>query len=184
MTILLASPKRFIARRDEAAALARGETVEIRRLVTTEWLHGFDAKKPFNPTSGRDDFVTFSEPYTSLFGEPVWFYSWGNVRWLRNPWPIGSRWWVAEAFQPIFADGFEHATVNYETGHGYSVRYMANESAVEFVDWDDNITDRRTPSVKMPRWASRTSAEVMAVRIERGEQWEWVITMRGSRHEG
>lgn len=30
----------------------------------------------------------------------------------------------------------------------------------------------------MPRWASRLVLEVVAVRVERGEQWEWVIDVR------
>lgn len=61
--------------------------------VTEEWNHGFKATPSFpysrrtfrRHLDGRDDFVTFSEPYSREFGEPVWFYSWGNSRWLRCP---------------------------------------------------------------------------------------------------
>lgn len=67
--------------------------VTIKIPVTEEWNHMFKAsehfpyvKRPFMRSSvGRDDFATLSEPYTRICGEPVWFYSWGNARWLRCP---------------------------------------------------------------------------------------------------
>lgn len=53
--------------------------------VTEEWTAMFGDRLPFRRRSGRDDFVTLSEPYSEECGEPVWFYSWGNARWLRCP---------------------------------------------------------------------------------------------------
>lgn len=61
--------------------------------VTEEWNHMFRpsehvvyARRPFErKTESKDDFVTYSEPYSDECGEPVWFYSWGNARWLRCP---------------------------------------------------------------------------------------------------
>lgn len=66
--------------------------MEIVIPVTEEWNHLFRPseffpydRRPFRRVSGRDDFVTISEPYSEMMGEPVWFYSWGNARWLRCP---------------------------------------------------------------------------------------------------
>lgn len=42
-------------------------------------------RRPLQREAGRDDFVILSEPYSEECGEPVWFYSWGNARWLRCP---------------------------------------------------------------------------------------------------
>lgn len=56
--------------------------------VTEEWNHMLQpsyTRRPFQRWAGRDDFVTYSEPYSEECGEPVWFYSWGNTRWLRCP---------------------------------------------------------------------------------------------------
>lgn len=60
--------------------------------VTEEWNHMYQGteyspyvKRPFQRCSGKGDFVAYSEPYSEMCGEPVWFYSWGNARWLRCP---------------------------------------------------------------------------------------------------
>jgi hypothetical protein len=81
----------------------------------------------------------------------------------------GDRLWVRETFQPLFADGFEHGDerIDWGTGAGYAVRYMATDSRVEWVDGDDAVTDRCKPSIHMPRWASRILLEVTEVRVER-----------------
>jgi hypothetical protein len=83
--------------------------------IDEEWDHLFRPSE-FYPYTQRefrqaeddhDDFVTFSEPYSLACSEPVWFYSWGNARWLRPPHPDarpekidGMWWWV----MPLRAD--------------------------------------------------------------------------------
>jgi hypothetical protein len=53
--------------------------------INEAWTFGFAARQPLVLEKGREDFVTFSEPYTKRHGQPVWFYGWGNVMWLRCP---------------------------------------------------------------------------------------------------
>jgi hypothetical protein len=79
---------------------------------------------------------------------------------------VGSRWWVAEAFyyQPA------------EYAHEMS-------STVPLIPETLTYGGPMSPAI-MPQWMSRTDAVVLAVRLERGEVWEWAITMRGERHEG
>ena len=67
-------------------------TISIMIPVSEEWNHMFRpsesfpyVRRAFQRRAGRDDFVAYSEPYSRECGEPVWFYSWGNVRWLRCP---------------------------------------------------------------------------------------------------
>lgn len=79
----------------------------------------------------------------------------------------GDRLWVRETFQPLFADGFDHYTSDWETGKGYAVRYVATDGRAEWIDGDDNISDRCKPAIHMPRWASRITLEITDVRVER-----------------
>lgn len=127
-------------------AILNGRKMQTRRVVKHEWGYMFEvgSKKPLRRLSGRDDFVTRSQPYENLVGEPVWFYSWGNARWLRCPYgDVGDQLWVREAGAfdcrnaPIYrADG--------EQG-----------------GW------KWAPSIHMPRWASRITLEITGVRVER-----------------
>jgi len=60
-------------------------SIKINIPITDEWSHMFRVTRPFRRRYGNDDFVIYSEPYAKECGEPVWFYSWGNTRWLRCP---------------------------------------------------------------------------------------------------
>lgn len=69
-----------------------GATEEILIPVTEEWNHMYQpsayfpyGRRPLQRETGEADRVTYSEPYSEECGEPVWFYSWGNARWLRCP---------------------------------------------------------------------------------------------------
>ena len=80
----------------------------------------------------------------------------------------GDRLWVRESFQALFADGIEDQyQTNYKTGKGYKVYYMATDARQEYVDADDDLQDKITPSIFMPRWASRITLEITKVRCER-----------------
>lgn len=80
---------------------------------------------------------------------------------------LGDRLWVRETFQPLFADGVSYSEADWETGHGYKIGYVATDGRQEWIDPDDEWTDRCTPAIHMPRWASRITLEVTGVRIER-----------------
>lgn len=79
----------------------------------------------------------------------------------------GDKVWVREAFQPLFAEGVQDQwETNWKTGKGYAISYPATDGIHEFVDADDNLSDACKPSIHMPRWASRITLDVTAVRVE------------------
>lgn len=80
---------------------------------------------------------------------------------------VGDQLWGRETFQPTFSDDTERQETDYETGKGFAVTYPATDGIVEWIDGDDKITSRCTPSIFMPRWASRIQLEVISIRVER-----------------
>jgi hypothetical protein len=139
-------------------AILAGTKTQTRRVVAHEWTHGFGRRRKFVRSSWANnaDVVTFSEPYTQLYGEPVWFYSWGNSTWLRCPYGVpGDRLWVRETW----------AYERDETGcpDDTGILYRATDPG-----WDDEETGLRwRPSIFMPRAASRILLEITDVRVER-----------------
>ena len=81
----------------------------------------------------------------------------------------GDRLWVRESFQPLLADGVKWPDADYETGEGYAINYVATGGVKEFYDCrnDEAFCSRVTPSIFMPRWASRITLEITEVRVER-----------------
>jgi len=79
----------------------------------------------------------------------------------------GDRLYVRETFQPIYAEGSNPNSANYKTGEGYAISYPATDGRIEFVDADDEVSDRCKPAIHMPRWASRILLEITSTRVER-----------------
>jgi hypothetical protein len=151
-------------------AILAGTKTQTRRVVTHEWTHGFEKKRKFvRASDAKDDFVAFSEPYTSIGGEPVWFYSWGNCRWLRCPHGMpGQKLWVRETW------AYERDGTGCPDDTG--ILYRATDPG-----WDDEETGLRwRPSIFMPRSASRILLEITDVRVERLQE----ISEADARSEG
>jgi hypothetical protein len=81
----------------------------------------------------------------------------------------GNRLWVRESFQPLLSEDVKWSDADYETGEGYAISYPATDGVKEFYDYskDESISDRITPSIFMPRWASRIMLEITDVRVQR-----------------
>lgn len=80
----------------------------------------------------------------------------------------GDRLWVRESFQPLLADGFE-GRPNYKNGEGFQIGYCATDGIQEYYDQstDSAFCSKITPSIFMPRWASRLTLEITEVRVQR-----------------
>lgn len=100
----------------------------------------------------------------------VWFEDeYGD--WFKGPCPFGEpgdRLWVRETFTDVSTGDMR------AQGHR-PVWYRADGSS----DADDSLC-RWTPSIHMPRWASRISLEVTGVRVERLQE----ISEADARSEG
>lgn len=80
----------------------------------------------------------------------------------------GERLWVRESFQPILKSGIDEGDCDYKTGRNFACHYPATDPIIEFFDTNkDKISSAVTPSIHMPRWASRITLEITNVRVER-----------------
>jgi hypothetical protein len=82
---------------------------------------------------------------------------------------LGDRLWVRETaiIAPAHFAGSENADLNNCTdsdGNGRIVQYIASNDNTEFAS-DYGL--KKTPSIFMPRWASRITLEITGVRVER-----------------
>jgi len=90
---------------------------------------------------------------------------------LWNPCKLckpGDRLWVRETWQgPLFYDEIpeDWNSDKYKTPE--YCYYKASGDNCDFMDADDNFVERWSPSIHMPRWASRILIEVTNVRLER-----------------
>lgn len=80
----------------------------------------------------------------------------------------GDRLWVKETWQgPLFYDEIPEDWNSDKYKNPEYCYYRASGHDCDFVDSDDNYVERWSPSIHMPRWASRILLENSNVRIER-----------------
>lgn len=97
----------------------------------------------------------------------------GISEYFRRPYNVGDRLWVRETWNGPLLDEDEteadpdwiyHSEKYENVAHCY---YKADGvAAPEYVDLDDNLRQGWRPSIHMPRWASRLTLEVKAIRAE------------------
>lgn len=105
-----------------------------------------------------------SDP-TAADGREPWEFEISGVRHPHGA--PGDRLWVRETWQPFWAPGRETAPASLATPDGWRIGYVATDGVREYHDPDDGLVARCKSPLHMPRWASRLTLEVVAVRVER-----------------
>ncbi len=160
-------PKRLIVTADEARALHDGGTVEVWRpmkpqpymiLTRKEW--------ESRALSGVD---SYARPIGAEILEDLI---------EQSPFPTGSRWWVAEAVAIVPATAYRYSEGVIQRVNPIDRHY----SAIYKAGWGRSGKQPWQSSTQMPRWASRTNAEVITCRVElKDGVWHWVSEMKGEK---
>ena len=81
----------------------------------------------------------------------------GISEYFRRPYNVGDRLWVRETYRPIFGQASELISVDYKADPPEKWERLGDVVGAP-VKWH--------PSIHMPRWASRLTLEVKAIRAE------------------
>lgn len=131
-------------------AILDGRKTQTRRIVKL---------KPGQQVDERDDGSSW--PWTDYDGADMW-------DWLPCPYgQPGDRLWVRESFMPAPLD----TPPSQPTPTSWSIAYAAGGQEEKTAPPGYNPMlynyERWSPSIHMPRWASRITLEITAVRVER-----------------
>lgn len=87
---------------------------------------------------------------------------------VRAPYDVGDTLWVRECFAVMDPKRTDDADLLHEVVRpdGSTAHLFYRATAPHF-EWDDEAESKWTPSIHMPRWASRLSLRVTDVRVER-----------------
>lgn len=136
-------------------ALLAGSKTQTRRALKVLPPPGTFQVSTYNHPDPRPHFFAWQElPHEAAMIADDWAF----------PCPYGQpgdQLWVREAWSHD-AESLEHCRASYEDAMGpgsYGPYYRATESAPDTLRWK--------PSIHMPRWASRITLEITAVRVER-----------------
>lgn len=148
---------------DMVRAILSGRKTQTRRIVKPQpkpetrgwWCTCFSTDKKrvgeWEPRNGRKSIIG-----TEQTGERV-----------RCPYgDIGDRLWVRETWTPDHADFYPHHAVVYRADKGFDYE-RDDDGQVYSPESRRSFPYRWRPSIHMPRWASRITLEITAVRVER-----------------
>jgi len=137
-------------------AILNGRKTQTRRALNWK-------RQPYTEMAERDDGSLWPWAEDGERGGDIWFSCpFGEV---------GDRLWVREAYQgPLFnfdqMETYLEDTSKFERPEFCEYRADGGKTP-EYYDADDNLRYGWKPSIHMPRWASRITLEITAVRVER-----------------
>jgi hypothetical protein len=141
-------------------AILAGTKTETRRVLKPQppdgallvGLYGPRLKAVFNPVGNREGFDAADDISIPLKYLP------GDLLWVREAWGHDAP--DLETLRAVLEDALPG-------GRHYGPYYMADG------DWATNHTLKKRPSIHMPRWASRVTLRVKAVKVERLQAISW-----------
>ncbi|EBX1153299.1 hypothetical protein ADQ19_09625 [Salmonella enterica subsp. enterica serovar Minnesota] len=147
-------------------AILDGRKTQTRRIMAIQPEHSeLGLRRVIDSKNGRDNgkyFWSQSDARGLKMRSKVFGCPYGEV---------GDRIWVRETYQgPLF--DYEHMESYLEDSSKFEkpefcVYRADGNPAPEFYDADDNLHCGWSPSIHMPRWASRITLEITGVRVER-----------------
>jgi hypothetical protein len=166
-------------------AILEGRKNQTRRIVKSKNnVHGYNSVSLVSKEEYNDEIAPELEGNVVAKKPMALFYR-GPINDLDIECPygnLGDRLWVRESFKKWCIDG----TDTVEDGW-WTVRYRADNNIQEHcATWDCCATDDSptevgcekepdiwTPSIHMPRWASRILLEITGIRVERLQDISW-----------
>ena len=145
-------------------AILDGSKTQTRRVVKGDVTA--ERMESFFTTFGANGYMFFGPEHEATFPSREAFHDWAKKVYPEHQWTLcpygkpGDRLWVRETWAHD-ASSVEQCRVAHEDAMGSSCGpyFRATECAPETLRW--------IPSIHMPRWASRITLEITAVRVER-----------------
>ena len=166
-------------------AVLEGRKTQTRRIVQSP------AK---NMQATGQKVIDYREPGDKWYGEHVFSMRNKSGTWCdytseqflaKCPFgAVGDRLWVRETWMPDAPRDGTWGDVEFYGCKDSPLsmipkRYRKPEHCIHRASWDGSEMVGWTPSINMPRWASRITLEITGVRVEKDDgKWFWVIEFK------
>lgn len=141
-------------------AILRGAKTQTRRVLSPEWYRCLGLELDLEVDDDRNQALI-----ACPFGEP------GDRLWVRETFAVESNYFIdsEDNYPPPFNDGRPIRRLSNDDAGEYwqQCHYRASDPDPDLVQGDHGPGVKWTPSIHMPRWASRINLSITRIAIER-----------------